>query len=112
LGLKKGGGMHFDDNLKVTTNHNDIMAWARNRNGLPIRIRGNNNQPGLGSLKIFFTEYEDKDPDWEEITWEEFLFEFEKKKLAMEFTEHNKSGERSLYYKFFHRQNTPHPPHL
>lgn len=83
-----------------TTNHQALIDWARNRQGVPGRIRKNSGEPGLGPLKIFFPQIEEREEQFEEITWEEFLEDFENHKLTMSFQENKPDGEISYYYKF------------
>ncbi|HEY8400927.1 MAG TPA: hypothetical protein VIK89_06680 [Cytophagaceae bacterium] len=88
--------MHYKTEIKRTTNHNKIMDWAKNRNGKPVRLpKVNENEPGLGPIKIHFPE---DNEEFEEITWNEFLDDFEKKKLQMIYQEDTEEGKPSYFY--------------
>lgn len=89
---------------RVTTNHSTIKQWAENRGGIPVRIRQDGSTPGLGDIKIYFPDTEEKGENWEELPWNEFLEQFENQKLAMEYKENDANGDVSLYYQMLDRQ--------
>lgn len=95
--------MHYKTETLRTTIHAEVVDWARNRNGKPVRIPKNNpHEPGLGPIKILFPE--DKESGYEEITWDEFLQDFENKQLMMVYKENTEEGTQSHFYTFEKRQ--------
>lgn len=93
----------MDTPSNMTTNHDTIVHWASNRDGKPVRLREENATPGLGPIQISFKD--DQMPDnAEEITWEEFLEDFENRKLAFIYREQEADGQVSKFYKIVKRE--------
>lgn len=94
----------MDASSQMTTNHDTIVHWASNRDAKPIRLREENSTPGLGPIQIAFKD--DQIPDHaEEITWEEFLDDFENRKLAFVYRENEATGEVSKFYRIVKRED-------
>lgn len=93
----------MDIETHKTTNHQTIEHWVTNRNGKPIRLREENNDPGLGPIAIYFPDIKDKADNAEEIPWTEFFDFFEDKKLAFFYKENEADGSVSYYYRIENR---------
>lgn len=84
-----------------TTNHQEVTNWIADRNGIPGRIRkDDSSEEGLGYLKIYFPDVEDKFEGFEEITINEFLEDFENQNLEIIYQENEPTGKLSYFYKF------------
>lgn len=79
---------------RVTLDHEEIKAWIDKNSGRVFRLKN-----GSQDLRIVFPHEEDRDEILEEITWEEFFKEFDKRRLAFLF----ESEGDSLFYKFMKR---------
>jgi len=108
--------MHYKTETLRTTNHQVILDWARSRDGKPVRIpKEDSHEPGRGSIEITFPrgggdDFEVSLPEgqsdsFEEITWNEFLEDFENKKLVMIYKEDTPEGHLSRFYKLEKRDN-------
>jgi len=87
------------DKSKTTTDHNIIKNWVENRNGRPANVKGTGGgEPGL--LRIDFDE---KDDNLEEISWDEFFKKFEEKGLAFLYQDETADGKKSRFFKFISR---------
>lgn len=90
---------------KTTTNHKEIRAWAESRNGRPSRVKGTADHSGEGILRIDFNEPE---PNLEEISWEEFFTTFDDRKLAFLHQDKTADGHTSRFFKFVNREAAHH----
>lgn len=84
---------------ETTTEHAAIRKWAEGRGGKPARVKGTQGGQGTGVLRIKFTE----DKDLEEISWEEFFNEFDKRNLAFLYQDRTKDGKESRFFKLISR---------
>lgn len=87
----------------ITTDHEEIRQWVKDRHGRPSRVKGtagkNNNAEG-GILRIDFGKPEES---LEEISWEEFFEIFDDRKLAFLHQDKKSDDETSYFCKFVHR---------
>lgn len=88
---------------KITTNHEEIMDWIKNRGGKPSREKLIGDQNLKGLLKINFLEHEENNIS--NISWEEFFRVFEENKLALFLEELTDVGGLSRIYRFLDREN-------
>jgi hypothetical protein len=85
---------------KVTTDHNEIRAWAEKRGGTPSTVEGTGDKGGVGVLRLDFPP---KNTELEKISWEEFFKKFEKEKLAFLYQDKTSDGAESRFHKFVNR---------
>jgi len=81
-----------------TTNHNTIRKWVEARGGRPSKVSGS--EEG-GILRIDFGE---KEPNLEEVSWDEFFEIFDDRKLAFLHQDEAENGKKSRFNKFVARQ--------
>lgn len=86
---------------KTTTDHETIRRWAEARGGRPARVKGTGGKNDPGLLRLDFGE---RDPQLEEISWEEFFQKFDESDLAFLYQEDTASGEESRFSKLVERQ--------
>lgn len=87
---------------KVTTDHQEIRAWAEARGGRPVTVKGTGNQDEPGVLRIDFPGGAGSER-FEEISWEEWFHKFDENKLAFLYQEEKASGEQSTFFKLVSR---------
>lgn len=85
---------------ETTTDHGKIKSWAEGRGGKPARVKGTQGGQGTGVLRVKFTD----DADLEEITWDEFFNEFDKRNLAFLHQDTTKDGKQSRFFKLVSRR--------
>jgi glutathione synthase/RimK-type ligase-like ATP-grasp enzyme len=89
---------------RTTTDPAEIKQWVEERGGKPARVKSTASGKGGGVLRIDFPGYSGED-SLEEISWEEWLDTFEKRKLAFLHQDHLKSGKESRFFKLIERGN-------
>lgn len=87
----------------TTTDHDTIRAWAEQRGGVPVTVRGTGGDEGSGVLRIHFPDRSEDDA-FEEISWEAFFEAFEANDLAFLYQDETKDGEESRFFKFISRE--------
>lgn len=85
---------------KQTTDHEEIRKWAQARDGRPAAVAQTHSGDDAGILRIDFGE---KEPELEEISWEEFFQTFDDRKLAFLYQDKTKDGGTSRFFKFVRR---------
>jgi hypothetical protein len=85
---------------KQTTDHDEIRKWVEARGGRPAAVERTHSEGEGGLLRIDFGE---KEPELEEISWEEFFRTFDERKLAFLYQEKTKDGKESRFFKFVRR---------
>jgi len=88
---------------KTTTDHETIRRWAEARGGRPARVKGTGDQDDAGLLRLDFGE---RDPELEEISWDEFFAKFDESDLAFLYQEETASGDESRFSKLVEKQST------
>jgi hypothetical protein len=83
---------------KTTRNHDEIRKWVEARDGKPARVRGTENSEGNGLLRINFPG--GAESTLENISWDEFFQEFDKRGLEFLFQDEKADGETSTFFKF------------
>jgi hypothetical protein len=94
--------MASEAEAKVTTDHNEIRQWVKERKGRPARVKGTESKNSAGLLRIDYAGFSGEDT-LEEITWEEFFEAFEKNNLAFLYQEETKDGKESRFSKLVDR---------
>lgn len=87
---------------KMTTNHEEIRAWAEERDGQPACVKGTGGKRDTGLLRIDFPGRGD-DTKLKSISWEEFFEKFDEQKLAMVYQDQTRGGEMSRFSKLVKR---------
>ncbi len=87
---------------KKTTDHEEIRAWAEERDGQPACVRGTGNKADTGLLRIDFPGQGD-DTKLQPISWDEFFEKFDEQKLAMVYQDQTRGGEMSRFSKLVKR---------
>lgn len=73
---------------ETTTDHDEIRKWAESKGGKPAAVRRTHSEDDVGIIRIMFPERPESEHDaLQEISWEEFFEEFEKRSLALLFDE-------------------------
>ncbi len=87
---------------KTTTSHDEIKKWAEERGGKPAKVKSAQDEHDTSVLGI---DFEDKD-DLEDVSWEVFFDEFDKRELAFTYQDRTMKGDVSRFFKFVKRQNS------
>jgi hypothetical protein len=87
---------------KTTTDHEEIRRWAEQRGGVPASVRGTGRgkRDETGILRL---DFEPRDEELEEISWDEFFDKFEEADLAFLYQEETAAGKTSRFHKFVSR---------
>ena len=90
---------------KTTTDHDEIRSWAEERGGVPASVKGTGktSKSKGGEAGILRLDFEPRDEELEEISWEEFFEKFDKEKLAFLYQEETGDGSTSRFHKFIAR---------
>ena len=82
----------------ATRNHEVIIKWAEERNARPVTVPGTGRGDATaGVLRLDFPGYGGS--ELEEISWDEWLESFDKRKVTFIFQEHIKNGNKSNFFK-------------
>jgi hypothetical protein len=82
----------------TTTNHKIIRKWAEARGGRPSKVSNASDDGGI--LRIDFGE---KEPNLEEVSWDEFFEIFDDRELAFLHQDQTEAGKESRFNKFVTR---------
>jgi hypothetical protein len=88
---------------KVATDHREIQEWVESRGGRPARVKGTGGDDDTGLLRIDFPG-KGRDESLEEISWDEFFDELEKKNLAFLYQDQTAEGKESRFSKLVNRE--------
>lgn len=89
---------------RILIDHDEIRRWAEQRGAVPARVKGTGGPDDVGILRLHFPEYSQDDEKLEEISWDEFFEEFDKKRLALLVEDRMPDGRRSNFNKIISRQ--------
>jgi hypothetical protein len=87
----------------ATTDHETIRKWAEDRGAHPACVRGTGGRGDVGMIRLDFPGYSGAD-SLEEISWDEFFEEFDKKGLALLYQEETAAGQKSNFNKLVSRE--------
>lgn len=87
---------------KITTDHNKIREWVKERDGRPAEVIGTG-KGGTGLLRVDFPGF-GREGTLQEISWDDFFNKFEEKKLAFLYQDQTASGKTSRFFKFIRRK--------
>jgi hypothetical protein len=82
----------------TTTNHKIIRKWVETRKGRPSKVSDAGDDGGI--LRIDFGE---KEPNLEQVSWDEFFEIFDDRKLAFLHQDQTEAGKESRFNKFVAR---------
>jgi hypothetical protein len=85
----------------TTIDHDEIRRWAEERDGAPATVKGTGKKNDAGILRL---DFEPKDQELEEISWDEFFDKFEQEGLAFLYQEQTAEGKVSRFHKFVQRE--------
>ena len=88
---------------KTTTDINEIRKWVEEREGIPSRVIGTENDDSAGVLRINFPGYSGEDT-LEEIPWEEWGQTFEDRGLEFLYQEETAGGKESRFFKLINKK--------
>ena len=73
---------------ETTTDHESIRKWAESKGGKPAAVRRTHQGGDVGIIRIMFPDApQSEHEELDEITWDEFFDEFEKRNLALLYDE-------------------------
>lgn len=82
----------------TTTDHKEIRQWVEAREGRPSKVSAGGEEGGI--LRI---DFGDKEPNLEQVSWEEFFEIFDDRKLAFLHQDETEAGKKSRFNKFIAR---------
>ena len=89
---------------RILIDHREIRRWAEERGAIPAKVKGTGDPDDVGILRLHFPEFSQDDEKLEEISWDEFFDEFDKKRLALIVEDRMPDGRRSNFNKIISRQ--------
>ena len=89
---------------RILIDHDEIRRWAEERGAVPAKVKGTGGPDDVGILRLHFPEFSDDYEKLEEISWDEFFEEFDKKRLALLVEDRMPDGRRSNFNKIISRQ--------
>jgi len=85
---------------QVTTDHKTIRRWAERHGGKPAAVSSTHEGNDVGIIRIMFPKApQSEHSNLEEITWDEFFEEFDKRSLALVY------DESSMFSKLVNRDS-------
>lgn len=88
---------------KISTDHEEIRAWAEARGGQPACVKGTGKEGDVGLLRLDFPGYSGGD-SLEHISWEAFFEKFDERGLALLHQEQTAGGAQSNFNKLVSRE--------
>jgi hypothetical protein len=90
---------------RVLTDHEEILQWAEERDAKPARVRGTGGNGDVGIIRLMFPDYsESHDESLEEISWDDWFKEFDRRNLALIVQEETATGKKSNFNKLVSRE--------
>ena len=80
----------------VTTDHEVIRQWARSRKAVPATVPGTEHGDHLGVLRFDFPGY--SGDTLTEVSWEQWLDTFDKRRLNFVYQEQRSDGNQSNFF--------------
>ncbi len=87
---------------RTTTDHDEIRAWAEQRNGQPACVRGTGGRGDIGMLRLDFPG--GKDQKLQKISWEDWFAKFDEQGLAFLHQDKTANGRTSRFNKLVNRE--------
>ncbi|MFC4907009.1 hypothetical protein [Actinomadura gamaensis] len=88
----------------VTTDHDTIMNWARERGAEPATVPGSEYDGRPGRLLMDFPGYGGE--SLEHISWDDWFRTFDERKLNFIYQEHKKDGAQSNFFRLENPDST------
>ena len=88
----------------TTHDHKKIQEWAKEREGIPSKIKNTGKEDDDGVLRIHFPKHSASDDRFEEISWEDFFKNFDENDLDLLYQDKKADGEISTFHKFVARK--------
>lgn len=86
---------------KRTTNHDTIRKWAEERGGRPAVVASTWD----GTSGVLRIDFDGKEDDLEELSWDEFFRVFDENELEFLYQEELAEGGESRFFKFVARDS-------
>ncbi|GAB2528272.1 hypothetical protein [Paramicrobacterium agarici] len=80
----------------VTTSHDVITAWAKERGGTPATVEATEHGERLGVLQIDFSH---DDGGLREVSWDEWFETFDARRLNFIYQEKKSNGNQSTFFR-------------
>jgi hypothetical protein len=87
---------HLGESL-VTQNHEAIVNWANERNGMPATVPGTEHEGRPGVLRFDIPGF-GSNQTLEHVSWSEWFDTFDERQLVMLFQEHLRDGRQSNFF--------------
>jgi hypothetical protein len=81
----------------ITTDHEVIQAWARERGAEPATVPGSEYEGRPGRLRLDFPGYGGE--GLEHISWDDWFRTFDERRLNFIYQEHKKDGSTSNFFR-------------
>lgn len=88
---------------KMTTDHNTIRKWAKERGAHPATVKGT--EEGGEHAGILRLDFDPKEEKLAPISWDEFFSKFDDAELAFLHQDRTADGSMSRFHKFVSRAN-------
>ena len=88
---------------RILIDHDEIRRWAEERGAVPARVKGTGGADDTGILRLHFPQFSQNDEKLEEISWDDFFKEFDRKKLALLVEDRMPDGRISNFNKIISR---------
>lgn len=88
---------------RTLTDHEEIQHWAEEREAKPSAVRRTHTDEGTGIIRLDFPGYSGEDT-LEEISWDEWFEDFDRRKLALIVQDETAGGQRSNFNKLVSRE--------
>lgn len=89
----------------ITTDHERIRQWAKDRKGRPAAVKNTGGGKDVGIIRIEFDTPYSHNESLEEISWEEFFQKFDESNLAFVYQETTEDGQKSNFNKLISRES-------
>ena len=92
-----------ESKTNFTSDHETIRRWAEERGAHPACVKGTGGNGDVGMIRLDFPG-SSGEGTLQEISWDDFFEEFDKKDLALLYQETTAGGEKSNFNKLISRQ--------
>ena len=88
---------------RTLTDHEEIQRWAEERDAKPSAVRRTHTDEETGIIRLDFPGYSGEN-SLEEISWDEWFEDFDRRNLALIVQDETAAGERSNFNKLVSRE--------
>lgn len=78
--------------MKYTTDNDEIRAWIEEHGGVPAVLKGVSEEGGEESADMLHISFDQKDPNMEAMSWDEFFERLENERLALSYDDAAPTG--------------------